>query len=150
MPTATLAEIMDALADQIRSVVVTVTDVDVQVESRMLLNPTPPAIDMYPADPSEEPELRAFGELVGGELITIRARCGTADHTAGQDLLLALMDDEDPLSIAQACNEDRQLGGLAADLHLRERSGYITFIDSASDAALLGATWQVVVIKARS
>jgi hypothetical protein len=150
MPTATLAEIMDALADQIRSVIDDVTDVDVQVEPRMILNPTPPCIDMYTADPSEDSELRAFGDSVGGELITVRVRVGTADHAAGQDLLLALMDDQDPLSLVEAMNENDTLDGLASSVYPRERSGYITFIDSASDAALLGATWQVVVIKAPS
>jgi hypothetical protein len=148
--TATLAELMDAVADQIRDAVDDVTDVDVQVEPRMLLNPTPPAIDLYPADPSSDPDLRAFTNLVGGELLTVRARVSTADHTAGQDLLLALMDDEDPLSIVAAIQADETLGGLATSLDCRERSGFITFIDSASDAALLGATWTVVIVKARS
>lgn len=141
---------MDAVADQIRDAVDDVTDVDVQVEPRMLLNPTPPAIDLYPADPSSDPDLRAFTNLVGGELLTVRARVSTADHTAGQDLLLALMDDEDPLSIVAAIQADETLGGLATSLDCRERSGFITFIDSASDAALLGATWTVVIVKARS
>jgi hypothetical protein len=150
VPTATLAEIMDALADQIWEAINNVLDVDVQVEPRMVLSPTPPTIDMYPADPSTDPDLRAFTDMLGGELIVVRARVQTADHEAGQDLLLALMDDEDDLSIVQAIQADPTLGGIASTLDCRERSGYITFIDSASDAALLGATWQVVVVKAKS
>jgi hypothetical protein len=146
----TLAEVMDALADQIRDVLSDVTDVDVQVEPRIVLAPTPPTIDIYPADPSHDPELRGFADDIGGELLTVRARVTTADHEAGQDLLLALMDDEDPLSMVQAIKEDKTLGGVAGTLDVRERSGYITFLDSASDAALLGATWTVVVVKARS
>ncbi len=148
--TATLAEVMDALADQIRDVVENVTDVAVQVESRIVLNPTPPTIDMYPADPSGDPELRAFADMVGGELLTVRARVSTVDHVAGQDLLLALMDDVDPLSLGAAIYEDKTLNGLAADIHLRERSGYVTFLDTGGDAQTLGFTWAVVVIKARS
>lgn len=147
---ATLAEIMDELAAQIRDALDDVTDVAVQVEPRIVLNPTPPVIDMYPGDPSMDPELRAFADTVGGELLTVRARVSTADHTAGQDLLLALMDDEDPLSVMLAIKDDKTLNGYAADVDIRERSGYITFIDSVSDASLLGCTWQVVVIKARS
>jgi hypothetical protein len=150
MATSTLAEIMDALADQIRSVVVDVTDVDVQVEPRMVLSPTPPCIDIYPTDPSNDPELRGFGETIGGELLTIRARVSTADHTAGQDLLLAMMDDVDPLSITAAVSEDKTLNGTTSSLDVRQRSGYVTFIDSASDAALLGCTWDLVVLKAHS
>ncbi len=148
--TATLAEVMDALADQIRDVVDNVTDVAVQVEPRIILTPTPPTIDMYPADPSGDPELRSFADMVGGELLIVRARVSTADHVAGQDLLLALMDDVDPLSLGAAIVEDKTLAGTAADVHLRERSGFITFLDTAGDAQTLGFTWAVVVIKARS
>lgn len=148
--TATLAEIMDALADQIRDALDDVTDVAVQVEGRMILSPTPPVIDIYPADPSNDQELRAFGDMVGGELLTVRARVNTADHEAGQELLLALMDDEDPLSIVQAIYDDKTLGGIAATLDCRGRSGYVTFIDTVAEAALLGATWDVVVVKAKS
>jgi hypothetical protein len=114
VPTATLAEIMDALADQIWEAINNVLDVDVQVEPRMVLSPTPPTIDMYPADPSTDPDLRAFTDMLGGELIVVRARVQTADHEAGQDLLLALMDDEDDLSIVRAIQADPTLGGLAS------------------------------------
>lgn len=146
---ATLAEIMDALADQIRGVIDDVTDIDVQVEPRMVLAPSPPTIDIYPADPSNDPDLRAFADDVGGDLLFVRARVGTADHDSGQDLLLAFMDNEDPLSLSQAITEDKTLGGLAA-LSLRSRSGFITFLDAAADAALLGAVWTVVVWKTGS
>jgi hypothetical protein len=144
---ATLAEIMDALADQIRDVLADVTDVAVQVEPRWVTNPTPPCIDIYPADPSTDQDLRAFGELMGGELLTVRARVDMADSTAGQDLLLALMDDEDPLSVAAAINEDDTLGGLASTLDVRSRSGYVRFLESGEH---MGCVWGVVVVKARS
>lgn len=150
MPTATLAEIMDALADQIRDAMDNVTDVAVQVEPRIVLNPTPPVIDIYPADPSNDSALRAFGDLVGGELLTVRARVSTAEHEGGQDLLLAFMDDEDPLSVLLAIHDDDTLNGIASTLDVRGRSGYITFVDTVSDASLLGCTWDVVVVKAKS
>jgi acyl-CoA thioesterase len=145
--TATLAEILDALADQIRGVIDDVTDVDVQVEPRWVVNCTPPCIDMYPADPSVDQELRAFGETMGGELVTVRARIDMSDSTAMQDLLLAFMDDVDPLSIASALHEDTTLGGIAGGLDVRDRSGYVRVLEGGDH---LGCLWQVVVWKARS
>lgn len=142
-----MAEIMDALADQIRGVLDDVTDVAVQVEPRWVTNPTPPTIDIYPGDPSTDPDWRAFGEHIGGELITVRARVDMNDTDAGQDLLLALMDDEDPLSLAQAINEDETLGGLAATLDIRSRSGYVRFIESGDH---MGYLLSLIIVKARS
>lgn len=147
---ATLAEIQDEMATQIRTALADVTDVDVQVEPRMVLNPTPPCIDVYPGDPSMDQDLAAMNDLVGGELITVRARVTTADSDAGQDLLLALMDDEDALSILLALNEDLTLNGLAATLDVRSRSGYTLFPDPGGEGALLGCLWGVVVVKAKS
>jgi hypothetical protein len=147
---ATLAQLLTALADQIRDSLDDVTDVAVQVEDRMVISPSAPCVDVYPADPSADEQLGAFGDLIGGELITVRARVGTADTDAGQDLLLALMDDEDPLSILQAINDDRTLGGWAQDTHFRGRSGYTLFPDSGGEGVLLGCLWAVVAIKAQS
>jgi hypothetical protein len=145
--TATLAEVLDAMADQIRGVIDDVTDVAVQVEPRWVVNCTPPTIDMYPSDPSDEPELRAFGEPLGADLITVRARVELNDNTANQDLLLAFMDDTDPLSIARALDDDTTLGGVASSLDVRSRSGYVRVLEGGD---YLGCLWQVVVIKARS
>lgn len=144
---ATLAEIMDALADQIRDALDDVTDVDVQVEGRWVSNPTPPCVDVYPADPSADQELRAFGELIGGELVTVRARVDMTDTVAGQDLLLAFMDDEDPLSISAALRTDTTLNGVASSLDVRSRTGFVRFLESGD---FMGCLWQLVVIKARS
>jgi hypothetical protein len=143
---ATLAAIMDALADQIRGVIDDVTDVTVQVEPRWVTNPTPPSIDIYPADPSTDPDLRSFHEAFGGELLTVRARVDMSDSTAGQDLLLALMDDDDPLSVVAAIREDPTLGGIA-ELDVRSRSGYVRFVEGGDH---LGCLWNVLAIKARS
>jgi hypothetical protein len=144
---ATLAEIMDALATQIRDELDDVTDVDVQVEPRWVANPTAPCIDMYPTDPSSDEDLRAFGELLGGELLTVRARVDMGDTVAAQDLLLALMDDEDPLSLAAAITSDTTLAGLTSDIDVRSRSGYVRSLESGEH---MGCLWNIVVIKARS
>ena len=93
MARATMAEIMEAMADQIREALLSVTDVAVQVEPRMVLNPSPPTIDIYPGDDSRDPSSAGFDDVAGGYFFTVRARVSTADETAGQDLLLAFMDD---------------------------------------------------------
>lgn len=144
---ATLAEVMTALADQIRSVIDDVTDVDVQVEDRWVVNPSGICVDMYPTDPSNDPELRAFGEQLGAELITVRARIDMSDSTASQDVLLAFMDDEDPLSIVAAIDEDDTLNGYAQTLDVRQRSGYVRFLEGGDH---MGCLWNLVVVKARS
>lgn len=143
---ATLAELMDAMADQIRGVLDDVTDVAVQVEPRWVVNPTPPCIDMYPADPSTDQELRAFGDLMGEPLFTVRARVDMSDSTASQDLLLALMDETDPLSVAAAL-EEGDLDGLAASVDVRSRSGYVRVVEGGD---YLGCLWQVLVTRATS
>lgn len=147
---ATLAEILDEMADQVRAVVDDVTDVSVQVEPRMVLAPSGACVDMYPADPSDDPQLAAFGDITGAERITVRARVQTPDADAGQDLLLALMDGDDPLSIAAALTSDRSLNGLASSLAVLSRSGYTLFPDLGGDGASLGCLWSVEVVKAVS
>jgi hypothetical protein len=142
-----LAAIMDALATQIREQLDDVIDVAVQVEPRWVQNPTAPCIDMYPTDPSEDEELRAFGDLYGGELLTVRARVDMGDTVAAQDLLLAFMDDEDPLSIGQAIKVDPELGGLTSAVKVASRSGYVRSLESGEH---MGCLWNIVVVKARS
>lgn len=143
---ATLAQLMDAMADQIRGVLDDVTDIAVQVEPRWVVNPTPPCIDIYPADPSSDQELRAFMDLMGEPLFTVRARVDMADTFAGQDLLLAFMDETDPLSIAAAL-ADGDLDGLAQSVSVRSRSGYVLVREGGD---FLGCLWQVLVTRATS
>lgn len=148
---ATLAAIFDAMADQIRSgVTAAAPDVDWQIEPRMVINPSPPCVDMYPADPSNDSTLAAFSEEIGGEVINVRMRVDTADSVAGQDLLLAMMDDEDPASVILALLDDRTLGGLTDDIHVPSRGGFSLFPTTQGDGALLGCLLHVVLVKARS
>lgn len=147
---ATLAAIMDEIAAQLRSEFSTVTDVDVQVEGRPVLAPTAPCIDIYPDDPSEDPQYAAFGDLTGGEDLMICARIATADFIAGIDLLLAFMDDEDPLSVLAALNSDPTFGGLATTMQVKSRSGLVPFPDLSGEGSYVGCIWRIVVVKARS
>jgi hypothetical protein len=147
MPAAENAEILDAMADQIRAAVVAVTDIDVQVEPRRVTTASPPTIDMYPGDLSRGTEALAFG-LNGELLFTVRARVNENDNYANQDLLLAFMDDINPLSIAKALVDDPTLGGLASSLDCVDPTGFVTYLSGEQE--LLGFQFQCKVIRAES
>jgi hypothetical protein len=148
MPTTVQnSDILDAMADQIRAAVVAVTDIDVQVEPRMVNSPTPPTIDMYPGDTSRGTESAAFG-LEGEFLFTVRARVSGNDVDAQQDLLLAFMDDVNALSIPMALLEDTTLGGLVADLSVRDPTGFVLY--PYGEQSLVGFQFTCVVIRGDS
>jgi hypothetical protein len=144
-----ITEIMDAMAAKIATAV-TNTSFPVQVHGRYVPNPTPPCIDMLPGQPSRENELAGFGDLMGGLIFTVRARVTTADNEAGQDLLLALMDDEHAFSIAGALEEDQTLNGTAVSVDVNALTGFIPYTDAGSEGQLLGCEWLVTVVKATS
>jgi len=137
------------MAEQIRNALSTVTDVDIQIEPRLVTSPTPPTIDMYPGDTSRETESAGFDDVFGGYQFTVRARVATGDSFAGQDLLLAFMDDTDDLCIATALADDPTLNGLASSLDCRDPTGYVIFPEG-DQGSLLGFQFTVVVLPATS
>ena len=140
------AELLDAMADQIRAAVAA-ADVDVQVEPRLVPNPSPPTVDMYPGDVSRGTEAAAFG--VNGEfLFTVRARVDTNDHEANQDLLLAFMDDINDLSLPMALLDEPTLGGLASDLDVVDATGFVSY--PFGNETLIGFQFTCKVIRADS
>jgi hypothetical protein len=144
---AGLIDVLDEMADQIRAAVVAVTDVDVQVEPRMVLNPTPPCIDVYPGDSPRDRESAAMDDGDDeGYFITVRARVSTADNFAGQDLLLAFIDPTNDLSIGQALYDEPTLNGYASDLDIVAQTGYALFPDPGGEGSLLGCQWTVRVL----
>ena len=146
---STYAALMSQMADQIRNALSAVTDVDVQIEPRLVWNPTPPTIDLYPGDPFLDAELAGFGEP-DQPVFTVRARVQTADTDAGQDLLVALMDPEDELSVSVALEDDPTLDGLATDIYVQGQAGWAQYPDVSGQGALLGYQWRVAVMNARS
>lgn len=147
MPSAENADLLDAMADQIRTAMADVTDIDVQVEPRMVSAPSPPTIDMYPGDVSRGTEAAAFG-VEGEFLFTVRARVNENDANANQDLLLALMDDVNDLSIALALLDEPTLGGLATSLDCVDPTGYVLYPFGGD--TLLGFQFTAKVIRADS
>jgi hypothetical protein len=145
-----MLELMQAIAAQIQTAVDADDRYDAfQVYPRLIWNPTPPTIDIYPGDPSRDPESAAFHDLDGGYLFTIRARVGTPDNEAGQNLLLAMLDDGDPLSIRAALDADPHLGGLGR-IGPAGTTGYLFFPAANNEGAWLGAQWTVLVTPAHS
>ena len=149
---ATLAAIMDALAAQVNIAIgeggtATPAIENLQVESRMVFNPSPPCIDIYPADPSQEGI--GFGKSSNSVTLTVRARVTTADHEAGQDLLLSMMDPAATTSLSKAIVDDRTLGNTVGNLVVTGPSGFGVFPVPAgmTGESLLGCTWQVLIYR---
>lgn len=145
-----LTALMDEMAATLRTAFAAATDVTVQVEPRMNFNPTPPSVDVYPGDPFGFDEAAAFTDDGGEIVFTVRARVSTADTAAGQELLLAMMDITDDLSVAAALQDDQTLNGHAGSVYVQGPSGYVQFIDAGHQGSLLGCTWSVTVIRAFS
>lgn len=148
MPTASLIDLLDEMADTLRTAV---SDVGfpVQVEPRYVINPTPPTLDIYPADPAREDSSAGFGSIAGEFVFTVRARV-SGDQDAEQDLLLAFMDEEDDLSVATALMDDQTLNGLASSVHAEGPTGYRQYVDSRDQGSYLGCEWRVIVLRAFS
>jgi len=138
----TVAEMMDALATQLTAVLAGTAVPNLQVENRHHPNPTPPAIDVYPASPFTE--AIAYGKT-RQYWFTIRARVATPDHEGAQDLLLSMMDDGSPQSVEEAIRAIKtyagaQLGDVAGPTE------FGIFVDPEGEGAYLGCTWRVALI----
>jgi len=146
-----LVMIMQALADQINNslsvgtagTAVPVID-DLQITPLLNIDPTPPSVDVYPADPFQEGI--AFGNANNDLRLSVRARVTTADHDAGQSLLLSMMDPTAATSLAKAIGADRQLGTACSSLTVEGPTGFGVYTDAGGQGSLLGAVWTVRVI----
>jgi len=103
---------------------------ELQVTGYYNPNPTPPAIDMYPADPSQDEA--GFGVDSQQVFWTIRARVNVADDLAAQQVLLRLL--EPGTGVAAALATD--------DLNVQEWSGYREYPDMV-DGRVLGCEWRI-------
>lgn len=141
----TFLEIMAALADQIRDQL-DGTVIGLQVEPALIYNPTPPCIDVYPADPFTEQIAMGFRERE--VFFAVRARVTTADNVEGQQLLLDLMDPRSPFSVAAAIYNDRSLGGLVGDLEVQGPTGFTVYADQGvtNAGSLLGCEWRTRIV----
>ena len=148
MPIASLREVLDGLRDQIEAAVAG-NGVDVQVYGRIVTRPSTPTIDMFLADPPSDPETAAFNDILGGDLITVRARVDTNDHESNQDVLIDLMDQYSDLSVAAAIMDDPTLGGLA-NLDIRGNTGMREYLALSGELLAMGAEWTVLALRIES
>lgn len=144
-----LREILDEMATVVRTAVSTLT-FPIQVERGMVLNPTPPTIDVYVTDPARDLRSGGFGDIAGGYQVTVRARVHTADNDAAQDLLISFMDDTDDLCLPLAVLEDPTLNGVAVSVNLISASGHRAYETPDGLNAHLGCQFDFVVHPARS
>jgi hypothetical protein len=139
---ASLNDVMRAVTGQLTAQLASVLS-GVQVCAELVYNPTPPSIDVYPADPF------LTAEAVGAwsALFVIRARVTTADQQGGQELLLDLMDPRSETSLRAALAADATFGGVCDDSTVEAGpSGYIAYRDPGGGGDLLGCTWQLRVM----
>ena len=134
-----VAEMMDSLATGLQTQLCgTVAPIipELQVDNRQNPNPSPPSLDVYPGT---EPftEQVAFGSGNREYNFTVRARVQTSDNEAGQDLLLAMMDDADPKSVETA------LWTVSGVKRVVGPTPYAAFRDVGGQSEWLGCTWRV-------
>jgi len=131
--------IMRAIADLLLDALSDIEDL--QVEPSMMWNPTPPAIDMYPADPF-------FADIAYGQVselsFVIRARVNTPDREGAQELLLSLMDPGSDTAVRTALFADQQIGNTVQNSYCGPPSEWGFFTDPGG-SALLGCTWLLTV-----
>jgi hypothetical protein len=141
--------ILDAMASQLQDALCGTADPAIEqltVTGRFVFNPTPPHIDMYPADPFTEGISFNYERQLN---FLVRARVSTADHEGGQDLLLTMMEPGSDTSVASAILSDGPLTQLVEDVGVDGPSGFGIFPSVGAEVAsgsLLGCTWTVAVI----
>lgn len=142
---SSLAQIAEALATALAPVKTAIPDL--QVHPYWLLAPTPPAVDIYPGDPFEDGT--GFDPTRKALFWTVRARVSTADHDAGQQGLLQMLDPAAASSVEAALIKDQTLGGLVSAVAVTAEgtTGYREYVaDAAVNGRLLGAEWRVEVL----
>lgn len=141
---STINVVMEAIAGRLEAGLDPHLD-GIQVDPRMVFNPTPPCLDIYPADPFLVQT--AFGPGEREATFVIRARVSTADNEGGQELLLDLLDPAGNLSVIDVLAADSTLGGAVQDSAVPiGPSGFIVYAAEGGGGDLLGAEWRLQVI----
>jgi hypothetical protein len=141
---SSLVEVVEALAAALAPLKTAIPDL--QVSPYLNSSPSPPSIDIYPADPFSQTH-SGFGDDTE-TYWTVRARTTTADHQAGQQALLRLLDRAGPESVQAALETDVTLGGVvqSVDVPAEGVSGYREYLeDPQGNGQLIGCEWRVRV-----
>jgi hypothetical protein len=129
----TLPELISEVADALSPLADEIPDLNIYPGWSDV--PTPPALDIYPANPFQT----GAGFRAGNNQIflTVRARVAMNDPAAGQQLLLRMLDPEDPASVEVALEDVAAVteGGV---------SGFTQYADDAPvNERMLGCEWRV-------
>lgn len=145
MARASSLQVREAVADQLRShYSEEITDLDIQVEPRMVFNPIPPTFDLVPNTPAMDPDTEAFGEVHGAFRFHIRLRVA-GDEISQQELLFSAMDETDDLCVAMALLEDVTLNGYAASVSVDAPTGF-ELAQDLTEKPLLSVRFPVTII----
>jgi hypothetical protein len=140
------AELADVLEDAFDAdAVLLAAGIKIQVTSRMLINPTSYAVDIYPGSPFGDGSTAGFGGDSGQMDFTVRCRIG-GDHDAYQDILDRMMSPDDELCVESILMADQSLNGLCSTVYCQPPSGYISFLDSGNQGQMPGVLWVLTVI----
>lgn len=148
-----MPEIAQALADAVNGIA-SASDqlMELQAVPFMWVNPTPPAVDIFPADPSQDNAAFriADGPANRQTFWTVRARVSTADDESGQQILLALMEPAGDTSIADAITYDSSVDAVTDAIDVQGPSGFRLYQSAAPvgdlehQGVLLGVEWQIL------
>jgi hypothetical protein len=120
---------------------------ELQAVPFMLINPTPPSVDIFPADPFQD--VSSFGPGSRRTLWTARARVSTADDVSGQEVLLLLMEVNTDTSLRHVLENDSGVAALVDGISVGGPTGYRLYRepspsqDLQHQGALLGCEWQI-------
>jgi hypothetical protein len=140
------------LATVIRTAVNDSTGLDIQVEPRVITNPsTPVCIDVLPGTPSRDSATAGFGDISGFYVVTVRARANVADSDSTQDILVDMADDQHDLCVAAAIESDQSLNGWAYEVAV-DPDGFsgLQWFPFPDGPPMVGCTWRVLVGQAES
>jgi hypothetical protein len=124
---------MEEIADALRPLSAEIPDL--QVYPYWNDNPSPPALDVYPATPFQLGA--AFGMGASQVYFVVRARVNMNDPESAQLLLLRMLDPHDPASVEAA------LIDVAVIPNDREVGGFRQYGDDTAEARMLGCDWTV-------
>jgi hypothetical protein len=131
-----LAAIIDGIAASLDPLTAEVAGL--QITAFMNPSPSPPSLDVYPADVSGLPVSQYGWE----EMVTVRARMTTPDDVAAQELLLSMMDADGPTSVISMLQADPTFGGVVGGSAVDERSGFQPY-----PGDYFGCEWRVRTIQ---
>ena len=137
-----LLELTAGIASQLEQRLSTEIPV-LQITTTANRNPTPPAVDLYPADPFQEPD--SFGPVNRQAIFVIRARVTDLDADSGQTLLLEMMDPDSAKSVLAALASDGTFGGTCQDSTVEGPSSWGEYPDE-SGGTLMGCQWRLRTI----